>query len=239
MWDINVDAENGKTWSRTTWTSRDNYRVFASNVASPNHTSPLPPADGRVLVTNPANPVASPFGWHDTNGAAGAESTLTQGNNVQAYTDVDANNTPDANSSPNGGANLVFDFPLNLTLAPSGYRPAAVTNLFYLNNIMHDVQYQYGFDEASGNFQMNNYGRGGVGNDSVRAEAQDGSGTNNANFSTPPDGSRPRMQMFTWTSPNPDRDGDLDATIVYHEYGHGISTRLVGGPSNSSCLGSA
>ena len=83
---------------------------------------------------------------------------------------------------------------------------------------------------------MNNYGRGGAGNDSVRAEAQDGGGTNNANFGTPADGSRPRMQMYIWTSPNPDRDGDLDAGIVVHEYGHGISNRLVGGPANVNCL---
>ena len=185
---------------------------------------------------NPANPTASPFGWHDTNGAAGAEFTTTQGNNVQAYTDVDANNSPDANSSPSGGAGLSFDFALNLAQAPSAYRPAAVTNLFYLNNFIHDVQYQYGFDEAGGNFQVNNYGRGGAGNDSVRAEAQDGAGVNNANFGTPPDGQRPRMQMFVWTSPNPDRDGDLDAGIVFHEYGHGISNRLVGGPANVNCL---
>ena len=70
----------------------------------------------------------------------------------------------------------------------------------------------------------------------MRAEAQDGAGTNNANFGTPADGSRPRMQMFVWTSPNPDRDGDLDASIVIHEYGHGISNRLVGGPQNVNCL---
>jgi hypothetical protein len=35
-----------------------------------------------------------------------------------------------------------------------------------------------------------------LGDDFVRAEAQDSSGTNNANFGTPPDGSLPRMQMF-------------------------------------------
>ena len=33
-------------------------------------------------------------------------------------------------------------------------------------------------------------------------------------------------------------DGDVDNGIVSHEYGHGISTRLTGGPANSSCLGS-
>jgi extracellular elastinolytic metalloproteinase len=235
-WDYTVDADTGQVWTRFDWVAGDQYRVYRQPAESPNHTSPLPPSDGRVLVVNPANPTASPFGWHDTNGAAGAEFTTTQGNNVQAYTDVDANNSPDANSSPSGGAALSFDFALNLAQAPSAYRPAAVTNLFYLNNFIHDVQYQYGFDEAGGNFQVNNYGRGGLGNDSVRAEAQDGAGTNNANFGTPPDGQRPRMQMFVWTSPNPDRDGDLDAGIVFHEYGHGISNRLVGGPANVNCL---
>ena len=114
-----------------------------------------------------------------------------------------------------------------------------MTNLFYWNNIVHDVQHRYGFTEAAGSFQVNNYGNGGLGNDSVRAEAQDGSGSNNANFMTPPDGSRPRMQMYTWTMTTPKRDGDLDAGIVVHEYGHGISNRLVGGPSNVSCLTNA
>ncbi len=235
MWDHTVDAETGQVWTRFDWVAADQYRVYPRPVESPNHTTPLPPSDGRVLVVNPANALASPFGWHDTNGVAGAEFTTTQGNNVQAYTDTDANNTPDTGSSPSGGTSLNFDFPLNLTLAPSGYRPAAVTNLFYITNIVHDIQYQYGFDEAAGNFQVNNYGRGGAGNDSLQAEAQDGSGTNNANFGTPADGQRPRMQMFIWTAPTPDRDGDLDTGIVVHEYGHGISNRQVGG-GNVNCL---
>ncbi|MEM1178755.1 MAG: M36 family metallopeptidase, partial [Acidobacteriota bacterium] len=59
----------------------------------------------------------------------------------------------------------------------------------------------------------------------------------NANFGTPPDGSNPRMQMFTCTNANPARDGDYDNGVIVHEYGHGISTRQVGGPGNSSCLG--
>ncbi len=65
----------------------------------------------------------------------------------------------------------------------------AITNLFYMNNMMHDIWYQYGFDEASGNFQENNYSNGGLVGDSVFADAQDGGGLNNANFGTPPDGS--------------------------------------------------
>jgi extracellular elastinolytic metalloproteinase len=212
------------------------YKVFELPVESPNHTSPAPPADGRTTVSNPADATASPFGWQDTNGVAGPESTTTVGNNVQACTDTDANNVCDTGSSPDAGAGLAFSFPLDLTLAPSGYRPAAVTNLFYWNNLMHDINYVHGFDDVSGNFQVNNYGRGGLGNDSVQAEAQDGSGTNNANFGTPPDGQRPRMQMYVWTAPTPDKDGDLDNGIITHEYGHGVSNRLTGGPANVSCL---
>ena len=65
--------------------------------------------------------------------------------------------------------------------------------------MIHDLAPRYGFDEASGNFQANNYGRGGTGGDYVRAEAADGNGTNNANFSTPAnDGGTPRMQMYLW-----------------------------------------
>ncbi|MBX3056095.1 MAG: M36 family metallopeptidase [Anaerolineae bacterium] len=205
------------------------YNVFPLPVESPSHGS-------RAIVSNPANALASPYGWHDTNGSPGAEYTVTRGNNVHAYTDTDNNNSPDTGSSPDGGSSLNFDFPLNLSQAPSTYRPAAVTNLFYWNNIIHDVMYQYGFNEASGNFQQNNYGRGGTGNDYVRAEAQDGGGTNNANFSTPTDGGVPRMQMYLWNYTTPNRDGDLDNGIIIHEYGHGISIRLTGGPGTASCL---
>jgi extracellular elastinolytic metalloproteinase len=174
------------------------YRVYPLPFESPN--------DGdRQLVSNAAHPVASPFGWHDTNGVAGPEFTVTRGNNVHAYADRDNNNIVDPGSDPDGGPTLTFDFPLNLDVRPLDSQPAFVTNLFYWNNIVHDVTYTYGFNEASMNFQVNNYGRGGIGNDDVRAEAQDGSGRNNANFGTGNEGTRPRMQMFEWRSsaPNP------------------------------------
>ena len=203
------------------------YNVYPLGIESPNHGN-------RVTVNDPAVVNGSPFGWHDTNGSAGAEFTITRGNNVWAQEDLNGNNGTGA--SPNGGSGLNFNFPLNLNNAPSTFLDAATTNLFYWNNIMHDVWYQYGFDEASGNFQENNYGNGGVGSDSVNADAQDGSGSNNANFSTPADGGNPRMQMFLFT--NPTRDGDLDNVIIAHEYGHGISTRLVGGPGTNALGGS-
>ena len=168
------------------------YRVFPVPIESPNHGDD-------ILVFDPANPEASPFGWHDTDGVVGAEYTITRGNNVIARDDIDNNNSGGA--SPDGGSSLTFDFPFNFNAAPQEMLPAATTNLFYWNNIMHDVYYQYGFDEASGNFQDNNYGNGGSDDDFVDAQAQDGGGTNNANFATPPDGGNPRMQMYLWNAP--------------------------------------
>ncbi len=222
----------------TTTMAPDSYNVFAMPIESPIHGD-------RSIVTNPANTNASPYGWHDTNGASGAEHTITRGNNVWAQDDANGNNGTGA--SPNGSSSLDFNFPLNLNQQPTSYMDAAITNLFYWNNIMHDVWYQYGFNEASGNFQENNYGKGGRGNDFVYADAQDGSVTcndprtncvNNANFGTPPEGSNPRMQMYLWNRTNPKRDGDFDNGIIAHEYGHGISTRLVGGPSTNALGGS-
>lgn len=233
-WNLQVDAITGEVLGEANFVSHadDEYTVYEIPKESPN--------DGaRTVAVNPADPVASPFGWHDTNGAAGAEFTITRGNNVHAYLDADNDGTPESGESPDGGALLEFDFPLDLTLAPSTYADASVTNLFYWNNIIHDAFYQYGFDEVSGNFQVNNYGRGGLGGDDVRAEAQDGGGVNNANFFTPPDGQRPRMQMYLWNQTTPGRDGSLDAGIIIHEYAHGISNRLTGGPSNVGCLSNA
>ncbi len=168
----------------------DGYNVFAMPVESPNHGS-------RTMVSDPADSEASPFAWHDTNGATGAEYTITRGNNVHANEDFDNDDQP--GYSPDGGVSLEFDFPLDFAQNPSGYLDASITNLFYWNNIMHDVWYRYGFDEESGNFQANNYGEGGDGDDYVIAEGQDGGGTNNANFASPPDGENGRMQMYNWS----------------------------------------
>ncbi len=166
------------------------YNVFPLPVESPIHGA-------QQLVINPADPVASPFGWHDTNGQTGPEFTITRGNNARAYLDT-LNTGQSNNDEPNGGNDLIFNFPHNANLEPAQMRSASVVNLFYMTNMMHDINYHYGFNEEAGNFQQNTYGRGGIGSDPVRAEAQDGGGTNNANFSTPPDGQAPRMQMYLW-----------------------------------------
>jgi subtilisin-like proprotein convertase family protein len=166
---------------------------------------------------------------------------VTDGNNVEAGLDIAGPNGVDATvpeTSPN-----VFNYGYNPPpgLPPPGDVPTlastrngTVVNLFYWSNRFHDLTYDLGFTEPARNFQQDNYGRGGLGSDRVSAEAQDSSGTNNANFSTPADGGRGRMQMYIWTGPDPDRDGSLDADIVIHELAHGLSNRLHG---NASGLG--
>lgn len=230
--DVTIDAETGALLTSFDLTKDATFRVYPEPVESPIHTTPLPPNDARVLVVNPEDPNASPNGWFN------AGTNIMVGNNAHACADRNGNNacdTPEVACA----AGQVCDFPLNLTTDPVNSLNAAITNLFYWNNIIHDIQYQYGFDEQGGNFQENNFGLGGAGSDSVNAEAQDNAagGSNcNANFSTPADGSNPRMQMFLCNEGSPSRDGDLDNGVITHEYGHGISTRQVGGPSNSSCL---
>ncbi|WP_395753592.1 M36 family metallopeptidase [Prosthecobacter sp.] len=237
MFRVLVDAEKGTVLVRqsiTTDISNASYRVYAKpgfqpydspTPFSPGYSTPssVQPAEvSRNLVTLDAlNTTASPNGWIDDGG------TQTLGNNVDAHTDTNADNVADLPRPTSATRN--FDFTMDLTQAPSTYRDAAVTNLFYLCNYIHDVYYGLGFTESAGNFQTNNFGRGGLGNDAVQADAQDGSGTDNANFSTPSDGSPGRMQMYIFSNPSPQRDGDLDHEVVIHEYTHGLSNRLVGG----------
>ena len=232
MFRLLVDVQTGEVQVRTGLTdylSNATYRVYTSDSPSPfspgypTPQSGQPPTVPRTLVTLSAlDTNASPSGWINDG------VNETRGNNVDSHTDLNADDSPDL-PRPQGSPFRVFDFPLDLTQNPSAYSSAAVVQLFYLCNWYHDKLYELGFTEADGNFQNNNFGRGGLGNDAVQADAQDGSGTDNANFSTPPDGSPGRMQMYIFSGPSPRRDGDLDAEVVLHEHTHGLSSRLVGG----------
>ena len=225
-WSLKVDATSGTILEKNSWTTsctfencsdQDHaYHTPVTNELSPIVFTPMPappptttaqydvyplptesPSFGsRVLIADPSNITASPFGWHDTDGLTGPEYTITRGNNV--YANEDMNNDDIPGYSPDGGASLLFDFPVDFTISPTSNLDPAITNLFYMNNTLHDIWYQYGFDEASGNFQENNYGNGGLATDYVFADALDGSGTDNANFDAPPDGTNPRMQMYLW-----------------------------------------
>ena len=157
-----------------------------------------------AIVNNPWDLIASPEGWHSD----GVNNyTNTRGNNVYAYSDQ--NNTNTAGYSPDGGTSLNFNFPHadGRYDSPFAYRDAALTNLFYLNNMMHDIFYKFGFNEAARNYQTSNFNNGGLQGDAVKAEAFDGSGTNNANFNpgfeTVISGvtyiAAPRMQMYLFS----------------------------------------
>jgi Fungalysin metallopeptidase (M36)/Secretion system C-terminal sorting domain/Fungalysin/Thermolysin Propeptide Motif len=213
------------------------YNVIPYPAESPIHPGGTPANRTDPWLLSPAGSNATSLKWNST---GATDYTITRGNNVYAYEDRNADNIAGiAATSSTSPDPLTFGNVYNFTLEPivAANQQAAITNLFYWNNIIHDVSYLYGFDEVAGNFQVNNQSRGGAGNDAVNAEAQDGGGTNNANMSTPADGSAPRMQMYLWTAPTPDRDGDLDNGIILHEYTHGISNRLTGGPATTSCLG--
>lgn len=140
-----------------------------------------------------------------------AGSTQTQGNNAFAYADISqpngwsASDVVPTTTGPNA-FERVFDVAQNPD-ANTEQRRAAVTQLFYNVNFFHDWYYDVGFDEAAGNGQTSNMGRGGAGSDGLLAEAQDYSGRNNANMSTPSDGASPRMQMYIF-------DGSASATAT-------------------------
>jgi len=169
-------------------TAEDGYNVFAED----------PDKSAQAVVTEPADPLASPGGW--LSGLSQFEEDIT-GNNVHAYLDTDANNKPDPGSAADDDG--LFDKVFDPSIQPSAgdNQAVAVQNLFYLNNLIHDTLYRAGFTAAAGNFQSDNFGLGGRDGDPVLAEAQDGSGTDNANFATPRDGRSGRMQMYVWSVP--------------------------------------
>jgi MYXO-CTERM domain-containing protein len=165
--------------------------------------------------------------------------TTTNGNNVNAYADLQF---PDGLSSgdvvPNTTATAQFDRVFDTGGDPQSTNDqikAAVTHLFYVNNWLHDFWYDSGFDEAAGNAQEDNLGRGGAGGDPILAEGQDSSGTNNANMFTPGDGASPVMQMYIFDAAagGARPDGTIDTNIITHEFGHYWHHRLVDCGSSS------
>jgi len=197
---------NGRVLAVELRTNTDSYNIF------PEH-----PAD------TPQQVVAGPGTWlfavdHTTIDIAG--------NNAHAYLDTNANNAPDAGGTVVSDGNFLTAANLGQSPSTADNRNVAVQNLFYFNNVIHDQLYGHGFTEAAGNFQENNFGLGGRGSDSVNAEAQDGAGTDNANFATPRDGQNPRMQMFLWTG-KPSHEVEVGPTI-YSAAGAAFGPALAG-----------
>ena len=163
--------------------------------------------------------------------------TTTEGNNCKVYADLVAGDgfTP-GDVMGKVSAPGTFDYTYDHTKPASNAKNLqnSLVGMFFHVNWLHDRWYQAGFDEASGNAQKNNFGRGGVGGDPVLAEGNDFSGTDNANMNTPADGASPRMQMFEFKGPTPakpSRTSNHEALITFHEMGHYITNRLVGNAS--------
>lgn len=211
---------DGAIISHVTRTASDSYNVYRYN-----------PLTAQTTVNGPAPGGAlSPAGWL----ATGTQSShYIQGNNVSAYLDRDNNNAPDTGGDPVSDGNFLTAFSSTTQPTTSANQNVAVQNLFYLNNYVHDALYAAGFDEAAGNFQVDNFAKGGLAGDAVNAEAQDGGGTDNANFSTPSDGSSPRMQMYLWTPGGGDHEVVVNGTsyaAAGAEFGPALSlTGVTGG----------
>ena len=137
------------------------------------------------------------------------------GNNVRVFRG--SAGEPSASGTFDGSA-WTFDFPFNSA-------GAAETFLFFALNYAHDFFYDLGFDEAAGNFQQDNFGRGGAGGDPVKANAR-ATGRNNANYVHAPDGGSPTINMFLWDGSGcwgedvdgdgtADLDGDFDLDIIF------------------------
>ena len=124
-------------------------------------------------------------------------------------------------------------------------------NAFYLASTFHDylARKPFGFTASAGNFEES-------GGDPVLLQTLDGADTDsglpdlnhidNADMATPPDGTPPTMQMYLWHVPGTTDDeepyvptsGAFDASILLHEYTHGLSGRLVVDPTGNSTLNS-
>ena len=210
-----ISAEDGVVLSRKNLTEADqfSYRVWAQPSA------PFLPDDGPMGTTASPHPTGTPNGFLPSfiapslvtlqNGPISTNdpwlppaATETTGNNVEAYADMvapDGFNAGDvrATTTSLGTFDRVFDLAQQPD-ASAAQRQAGITQLFFDVNFLHDWFYDRGFNEAAGNGQTDNLARGGAGSDSLKAEAQDHGGTDNANMSTPADGARPKMQMYVW-----------------------------------------
>jgi hypothetical protein len=213
-----IDGTTGETLFKNNLTTEvtTTYNVFADSSGSfipfdgpqGNELTPHPtgdiadtPAVGETFTT--ANSVMLDHAGLSTGDPWLTETELTTaGNNVDAYADISGEDGFDEDDvRPDMTAANTFDYGFETFsdgVTEDGQKHSVVS-LFYVNNFLHDWFYDHGFDEAAGNAQENNFGRGGIGGDRLNVEAQDNSGTNNANMSTPADGSNPRMQMFIWT----------------------------------------
>jgi extracellular elastinolytic metalloproteinase len=162
-----------------------------------------------------------------------ADATTTDGNNCLAYADLtgpDGLGPGDVRGKVTAPQTFDHTYDHGKSASDPTNLQSSLVGMFFHVNWLHDRWYEAGFDEAAGNAQVDNFGRGGIGGDVILAEGNDFSGTDNANMQTPADGASPRMQMFEFlgVAPLPSRTSNFEALITFHEMGHYVTNRLVG-----------
>lgn len=221
-----ISQSSGQIVLSTDWVKQLSYNVFPAPVESP--------LDGvRAVVSEPFGG-ASPYGWHDVTRDYSPDFRLSgfpilRGNNTWVEDDWDGSNETTGYSYPAlSTAFTRFDYSLDLGAGAGGSINAGAgeTNLFYWVNLSHDIHYAYGFNEAAHNYQMVNFGGSAGEGDYVLAHIQDPEADNNAWFMPTPDGTVAYLSMGVFSGT--DRDSVFENTIIAHEYGHGVSTRVVG-----------
>ena len=230
FYDVVIDAQNGDLLLRRNRVKYDNGigRVMQSadtQAADPRRPDAMPMGAGSCPppVNHELRSLNAPF--RDPATVLNNSGRLS-GNNVHVYRSSSGN---EGAMGTFDGSQWNFDFPFNSAAS-------AETSLFFALNFAHDFFYDLGFNEAAGNYQANNFGRGGVGGDPVVGLAR-AVGRNNATFQSAPEGASGIMSMFLWDGFGcwsqdvdgdgvADLDGDYDLDIVIHEFHHGVSLRL-------------
>ena len=232
VYDILIDAQSGALLlrrNRVRYAQGSGRVLQGPGMASldPRRPDPTPlGANGDIACPPPVNYAVRSLNAPFRDPASVLASTgLLEGNNTRVF----RGNSGQAAQGTFDAGGWLFDFPFNS-------EGSAETFLFFAMNFAHDFYYDLGFDEAAGNFQVDNFGRGGMGGDPVRAKAR-ALGRNNANYMHTSDGNSPTINMFLWDGigcwaddvdddGTTDLDGDYDLDIVLHEYHHGVSLRV-------------
>jgi MYXO-CTERM domain-containing protein len=233
-YDYVIAADDGRLLYRDDLTHYDtfNYRVFAD--ATGDHR----PMDGPIADYTP-HPTGKPDGsypafatpnlisidgfnaTHDPWLPSGA--MQTQGNNVDAFTDHDASDSFTmgdlrASVTSPGTFDRTYDTSADPLSSPD-QEMASVADIFYVTNWLHDWWYDSGWNEAAGDAQEDNYGRGGIAGDPLFACAQSGAPMqrDNSNMSAMADGESPVMRMFVW-------DGKSSTVLGVQPLGQNLQT---------------
>ena len=223
--EVVVDARSGKVLSR---------RSYAAYAPEGNVYTVAHPDLGSQHIVSFVGAAFDNAGW--------VSGTTTAGNNANVYEDLNNDDVAEyqPQTPPLGDpAYQHFDYTFTNALATSAGtdittdRNAAVTQAFYWINFLHDYYYGLGFDEQAGNFQDDNFGRGGISGDGMLVEVHNGFTANpeTSNTQTPPL-QHPRMELEV----NGIYDGAMDEDLISHEYTHGVSNRLLNGEATGGGL---